>query len=382
VSAIFTGPALFVGANFSGPAFFDSASFSGDADFRRLGFSGHADFQGASFSGDASFDRASFSGDAWFDSASFSGDASYRHVKFSAAAGFDKATFSGDISFFDVRFSDDAYFESASFSGDTSFDGSHIGGDALFSRAHFSGSASFDRVSFSGDAWFALAKFDHLVSFDAARFHGPASFYAVRGDRGFTMADASFDVVPDFIQAHFEEAPRLDNVTVVGRMIPTFPDLPARKGEDGKSIEPACGEKAWHALNRAVSYPRRLAVGAYRRTVKADRDNPARWRALQRLAIQAHDEDLEKEFRAREVRAARFAGDWPTPWRGHFRFWFGILYGLFSNYGRSVARPALWWVPGRRRRGRVLSRRAAGHGVAACAGRASRRGLPLCRHDP
>ena len=34
----------------------------------------------------------------------------------------------------------------------------------------------------------------------------------------------------------------------------------------------------------------------------------------------------------------------PRLWAGFFRFWFGTLYGLFSNYGRSVVIPFAWWI--------------------------------------
>jgi hypothetical protein len=86
---------------------------------------------------------------------------------------------------------------------------------------------------------------------------------------------------------------------------------------------------------------------------------PARWRALKRLAIQGHDTDRELQFFSGEMRSARFAGDWPLPWLaqpfwsvdawGHvwgsvLRFWAGLLYQIFSNLGRSLARPFAFWL--------------------------------------
>jgi hypothetical protein len=52
------------------------------------------------------------------------------------------------------------------------------------------------------------------------------------------------------------------------------------------------------------------------------------------------------------VRSQRFAGDWPVPWpvwRGKswasfFRFWFGIFYGVFSDFGRSLGQPIILWL--------------------------------------
>ena len=178
-----------------------------------------------------------------------------------------------------------------------------------------------------GTADFGLATFERVVQFDGAVFEGKADFNAVWGKRTFSMAGARFEGVPDFIQAHFEEAPRLDNVRVKGRRI---------AAEDNR------------------------------------RDMPARWRALKRLAIEACDQDREHAFFAGEVRAARLAGDWPLPfvppkweglprwlgwinrvpfvfwrpeaWAGFFRFWAGWAYEIFSDFGRSLLRPLLFWL--------------------------------------
>ena len=82
-----------------------------------------------------------------------------------------------------------------------------------------------------------------------------------------------------------------------------------------------------------------------------DRNLPARWRALKQLAIQSYDTDRELLFFSEEVRAARFVCDWPipwplwktAPWGGFLRFWFGILYEIFSDFGRSILKPFLAW---------------------------------------
>jgi hypothetical protein len=72
---------------------------------------------------------------------------------------------------------------------------------------------------------------------------------------------------------------------------------------------------------------------------------------LKRLAIQGHDTDRELEFHAREVSSQRYAGDWPAPfppwkagvWAGWFRYIVGFLYQIFSDFGRSLVRPAGAW---------------------------------------
>ena len=46
------------------------------------------------------------------------------------------------------------------------------------------------------------------------------------------------------------------------------------------------------------------------------------------------------EFFANEIKARRWTMD--RPW--HAVFWFGLFYGWLSDFGRSLARPLLWWA--------------------------------------
>ena len=143
--------------------------------------------------------------------------------------------------------------------------------------------------------------------------------------------------------AHFEEAPRLDNVDVKGRMLV-------------QEKEPDIGEKlsARERLHRKwqdESPLYRWAMGGISKESEW-RDIPARWRALKRLAIQGHDTDRELAFFSGEIRSARLAGDWPFPvpiwkgsaWSGSMRFYAGWLYQIFSDFGRSLLRPILAWA--------------------------------------
>jgi len=210
------------------------------------------------------------------------------------------------------------------------------------------GQAFFGESRFKQNARFNLARFDEYATFAAAEFGGSASFEAIRGERGFTMARARFDVVPDFIQAHFAEAPRLDNLEVVGRIVARHP-RPERKEAKSWWLKP------WRTLRyvggAARTWPKRAGRGIWRRLWRADRNIPSRWLALKRLAIQAHDTDREVEFHARGVQWQRFTENWPLPlafwqgkaWGSFFRFWFGIAYEVFSDFGRSIFRPFLAW---------------------------------------
>ena len=194
-----------------------------------------------------------------------------------------------------------------------------------------------------GRADFSLATFKRVAQFDGAAFEGEADFNTVLGERNFSMAGARFEGVPDFIQAHFSEAPRLDNVKVKGRML------------EAQEKEPEKGEKL--SLRKRLHRKWQHKSTLYRRATSGLskdsplRDIPTRWRALKRLAIQGHDTDRELAFFSGEVRSARLAGDWPAPWpvwkadvwAGFLRFWAGLLYQAFSNFGRSLLRPLFAW---------------------------------------
>ncbi|MEN2494125.1 MAG: hypothetical protein TECD_00016 [Hyphomicrobiaceae bacterium hypho_1] len=332
--AVCSGSADFCGALLTGDTSFRTASFNRGAGFRSANFSGATDFRSIAFNGDADFRDANFITAADFSSTIFSGAADFRTTTFEGAADFRRAVFGGAAKFRTVVFSSSASFRSAAFSGSASFRSATFKGDTYFRSAKFSREADFKSAKFEGDAWFNRASadrdltvFEKRVTFDQATFHeyvtfeethfkDLASFAAIHASRGFTLAGAKFWRAPDFIQAHFEEAPRLDNLYV--------------------EPEGANWRERWSNQSKSFS--------------EGDPDVPARWRALKRLAIQGHDHEREQIFFPMEICSARFASDWyfPKPlntqagWRSFFRFWFGVAYGLTSNYGRSAVLPLIW----------------------------------------
>ncbi|MBT3070612.1 pentapeptide repeat-containing protein [Rhodomicrobium sp. Az07] len=338
---VFPGPASFLSATFSGPARFRKAIFSGEASFRRATFSGYATFVSATYSDTASFWRATFSGEAVFPSTTFSGIAYFERATFSRYASFERTTFFGEARFLTATFSGDADFQSATFIG-----------DANFRSATFSGNSAFDDARFNKAAIFKLAGFRKYASFECVSIEGPASFRAIHCEGAFIMAGATFEKVPDFIQAHFAEAPRLDDIMVVGRVSEKHP-RPVYEEEKGK--DPSWRTRQWrkvrHVGGRIRTAPRRKIAGIWTLLRYGDSNNLGRWRALQRLAVQGHDTERELEFNTREIRSQRYLSDWPlfwllprVSWVGFLRFWAGLAYGLSSNYGRSLALPLAWWL--------------------------------------
>lgn len=300
-------------ADFTGHSFVEKAAFGrfvfpGEADFRPAEwkdgwgkdirvptrFEDDAWFGEATFSEEAQFSGATFSGQAWFGNAMFSGHAKFEKATFSGEAWFPDATFSRRALFYRATFSEKAVFQKATFLLSVEFQG-----------ATFSEAVHFYEATFSGDAMFRSARFEGHTAFGKARFEQTATFSAVTGESFFSLDGVAFHEAPDFEQAHFSEAPGLD----------------------------------------ASRYPD-----------KATRGTTARWRALKRLAVQGHDHEREQLFFANELKSLRGDTDWLFPrlqnlfrpgepvWSKHWaRYLLGWLYQLFSDFGRSMALPVLWW---------------------------------------
>ena len=227
-----------------------------------------------------------------------------RHWHTAAATDFSKHGFGDNADFSAFIFPGEAGFGGANFNREAVFNGASFSGDAVFGGASFSGDVGFTEVSFSGPVRFDRASFSSYAGFSWATFEKAADFGGIEGRSTFSLAGATFLAVPDFIQAHFAEAPRLDDLR----------------------IEP---RRLWPpTLARVKEY------------FQADRDLSARWRALKRLAVQGHDHMNELEFFQNELKARRWSTD--HPW--HAVFWFGLFYGWLSDFGRSIVRPLVWWV--------------------------------------
>jgi hypothetical protein len=269
---------------------FDEFVFPSDARFEDAIFVRIARFERARFAGSARFDRAVFSGGAWFERATFSDP-----------AWFFRATFGGEARFDDAIFSSYARFERTTFDDPGSFVRATFKGAARFDRAIFRGDALFFNAAFNDGGDFPLAKFRRHATFANSFFGRSASFQAVATAGIFWLAGATFREVPNFLGATFECALRLDNVAT----------------------------------------PRYRLFG-----YTPDKDAAALFRVLRRQTREGLDRDRELEFFAQEVRTGRFhAKGWPSwvPKVGSWRFWFGLAFGTFSDFGRSLWRPLLTW---------------------------------------
>lgn len=337
----FASVAGFDCATFSAMAEFCSAEFSGRANFNMVTFSGGAGFKEATFKEPAGFSTAIFNGDAEFDNATFADDAGFHDAVFEGDVKFAGAKFKGNIEFYKATFKDLAGFGGVTFEQDARFDGATFSGLAGFGRVTFKGGAGFDGATFEGDAGFAQTVFEGFASFERATFAKEASFVAMHGKERstFSLREVTFAAVPDFEQAHFAEAPQLDDSRIrvhrwaSWRARPTLPlRLPPFKNAD------------------------RTAPGGVEKAVEARPNLTARWRALKRLAVQGLDHEREQTYFAEEIKSLRGSTDFALPrplnllrkgealWPGGARYWMGLLYQAFSDFGRSMVRPLAWWA--------------------------------------
>ena len=295
------------------------ADFSGETlatsgDLERL------DFSGFLFPGEALFVGTVFSNETWFEGAKFHGDAWFGESAFGGSCSFGEHGEHGVTEFFR-----DAWFGGAKFGSEgfkveyTVFNNVRFHGPARFRPTLFNKVVWFEDAEFRALAWFPQSNFRDYTSFAGTRFRGDAVFGAMRSERSFDMAGTTFDHLPDFVEAHFTESPRLDNAR--------FP----RVG-------------FWRSifrLERPAGWARKEAKendNAYRGWLK-NTSLSARYRYLRKLAEEGKDHDRELRFFADEFRSRRWKED--KPWQPAFLF--GLLYDLFSKFGRSVWRPLFWW---------------------------------------
>lgn len=310
---LFPGEAAFKGATFGCKANFDGTVFKHFAQFRGALFQGTStSFQGAIFEHIAHFSDTKFHQEARFAGTTFNGYVLFENVQFSGYSDFSNVRFADTASFKNTGFSK-VRFQHSSFTNDAEFSRTRFNGEAnfvhvvfeskaTFRTASFKNEAFFNEAKFNGFATFALVVFKEFTYFMDATFTAGTSFVGMKGESFFTMRSAKFNLLPDFAQAHFNEAPRLD-----------------------ESI--------------------------FNNTPKLSAEYPSRWRALKRLAIQAHDHEREQMFFAEEIKSLRGVEDFPLPtpnhgratWSGSGRYWAGFIYEWISDFGRSIRRPIMGW---------------------------------------
>ncbi len=269
------------------------------------------DFGGWDFSNEESlnFELFRFPGGASFAKATFGdGSVDFGGANFgNGGVNFSEATFGkGDVNFSWAIFGDGLVnFENTNFGdGDVNFVTATFGkGDVNFSWAIFGDDlVNFENTNFGyGGVDFEKATFgDGGVNFKKANFFGDNTSFRGASFAGITVFDdATFSRVPNFQQTHFGRDISMERMSVAYKQ-----------------------EATGRFLKRA-----------------ARSEDASCFRRLRRMAAEAKDHTRELVFFAQETRA-RYGHDLK---KAHQYFPF-LLYHWFSNFGRSLWRPALGLV--------------------------------------
>jgi hypothetical protein len=181
---VFSHIALWTKAIFSQKANFNFSMFARNGSFDFATFSREADFESTKFSKDSSFNHATFSGRTNFYNAKFAHSGSFSNATFYQYADFSFARFSQHVHFIGASFLQDAHFESTMFLSSSVFSSARFMQAVYFLSVEFSQSANFIKVQFSGLSSFQGSHFgneakpenSYIVTFSDTIFERPTSF--------------------------------------------------------------------------------------------------------------------------------------------------------------------------------------------------------------
>lgn len=330
---------------------FDNLIFPGDVDFYGAKFCLPIHLEHRKFSGILNLESARFYSFANFIGTKFKRTVRLNSSKFYREAIFSSCQFKKNMHCSDTHFIGDLHFNKASTKKSIEFKSSTFYGGAFFIDCKFEGNLDFSEALFSAETEFTQSQLSGFTVLDNAKFKSSSYFVGLNVEKHFSLKGVRFcNQTPDFTQAHFNEAPRLDNAIVI---IP-----PKFRGLTSYFFGVFRANNSKYKITRRTLH-RSLIAQQYLSDLKQywkkeffnlrrDEDEEARYRSLKRLAIQAHDHVNELEFSAGEVRARRYIRDFPWPWQNglssSFRYWTGALYDLSSDFGRSLWRPAFLWA--------------------------------------
>lgn len=223
------------------------------------------------------------------------GIAKYQNVNFRKEANFDNATFTQEV-----------FYNSSNFFDQGSFFSSNFNKTAWFPDVNFHGRAIFFNSVFESNSYFVNTHFEELAGFYASTFNGHAyfnmaSFFGKGGFHIVTFSDAHFSKPASFHNADFKFAyPELSGTVLHDKT--TFTDHPDHWPK-GKQADPEQAKASCAVIRH-------------------------------NLGRQGLPE-AEHFFFRREMGFAGQIGKW---WqRAPY-----LCFGLLSDYGYSIARPAIW----------------------------------------
>jgi len=281
-----------VGVVFPNSVYLTDFIFKVGAVFAESYFNDGLHFEGVAFNSGAWFDEAKIR-NAVFNRCQFRGEAFWFNDTETEAAQFEECIFNPRSKFHNMQCSQWVSFRNSIFNNSVDFKGCIINGKSLFSGCEFHGYANFKKVKFIGDCDFsaipevasdsAKKMVFNKIDFDGAVFNGKVKFTSRHFRTSTSFKDVIFNIAPEFFGCEIHQ----DTVFTAKGFLDTNSE---------HSIA------AYSALKMAMA-----------------KNNSRR------------DEGL---FYALEQKS--LANKLPLT---NSIKWMAILYGLVSDYGRSISRP-------------------------------------------
>lgn len=205
---------------------FSGHPFENYADFGNFLFPAYACFDEAIFKEGAAFDEATFNGrgDFWKVQFKENGNAYFKNTLFNESVKFWEATFEKKADFSEAIFTKDANFCTKVFREGANFSNAIFKERVDFKRAHFGTSnPNLAEEEEAGEVSFFQTEFKKSADFEGAQFYvTKADFRAIQAERYFNLNNVTFHhCVPDFVQAHFQEAPLLEHFKITPPVTPS-----------------------------------------------------------------------------------------------------------------------------------------------------------------
>ena len=315
-----------------------SISFE-NADFKQVEFI-HVNFE----SEFTSFKDAKFNGKATFRDITFKG-ASFENSKFHELLVFKRTTFSGRALFGDARFYKEADFSNNIFKKEAIFEKIESKGGINFTGAKFNGLAYFVKANFHQETNFGMATFSDISKFDQAMFGDNNLFINAKflDHASFDMIEAPEAQLFSFKSASLDSIFSISSEEKIGCVI-DFVDTQAKYTLYLGDISCVFHREHRYLKNHKwLSCIFKCLLCGFQ--VAKDIHDISRLRKLKKIAQEEKDHLRALDYRVQEMQAKRWH-DNPTEktWllskllkaTPEFIFW------LFSNYGRSIARPIDW----------------------------------------
>ncbi len=291
----------FVGCNFPTMLLANSINFLHDVYFSSTWFNG------------VNFSDATFNKRVFFNNATFFDLTSYKSATFLNFAIFDKSIFKNFVEFSETKFND-VYFRDSIFYGDAYFCGANFNKFSDFSKSIFDICADFSNTKFKWEARFKNTLFSDSAKFSNAEFCKSVVMNHATFTKDISFNSSKFLEHSSFENAVFKSVGHFEKAWFL-RWTPSFIGCQI----DSTTLE-FSGDNYFPQNENSEESIKNISF-------------------LKRLSDEHGQTDQALNFNAMELRAKRLhAGASKT-----FKTvtW---LYEYVSDYGRSYARPLVWYL--------------------------------------